>query len=486
MLSYFGCDQSQVQRYLTAKSVNEARQSLLMSAFVKIPLQALVLMTGVCMFAVLRLQPAADAVQPGARRRRSRRARARRTTRRSRPSSPAGVRARAGPPPTRWRTPSRAEHDAARAAVHARRPRRCQGRPAAGGAGSSRRSPATTKYKDVTGDTPRPTSTTSSRRSSRRSMPIGLVGLIIAAIFAAAMSSIAAELNSLGDRHGDRRLQAPADQARSVDAHYLRVSKLGDACLGPRRLRRGAVAVRLGSLIEVVNRFGSIFYGSLLGVFVLALDVQARQRPRRVRRPPRAASASCSPSRSIRATKSISFLWHNPLGVVVVVVVGMAVSLMTKPPTAPGTAMTRPARCSRGSALASRPRCAAGRGDASARQPARYDLAHRRRHRHRRHRPRRASSPTSRSRTAGSRRSAGSRGRRPSRSIDASGLIVVARLHRRPYARRRSGRSARGRQLRPHGRDHHRRRQLRRVRARRRRRRCRPCARTPAPSTSRR
>ncbi len=50
MLSYFGCDQSQVQRYLTAKSVNEGRHSLLISAFFKIPLQALVLLTGVLVF----------------------------------------------------------------------------------------------------------------------------------------------------------------------------------------------------------------------------------------------------------------------------------------------------------------------------------------------------------------------------------------------------------------------------------------------------
>jgi solute:Na+ symporter, SSS family len=50
MLSYFGCDQSQVQRYLTAKSVDEARHSLLMSAYWKIPLQALVLLTGVLVF----------------------------------------------------------------------------------------------------------------------------------------------------------------------------------------------------------------------------------------------------------------------------------------------------------------------------------------------------------------------------------------------------------------------------------------------------
>ena len=50
MLSYFGCDQSQVQRYLTAKSIDEARQSLLMSAYVKIPLQLLILVSGVLVF----------------------------------------------------------------------------------------------------------------------------------------------------------------------------------------------------------------------------------------------------------------------------------------------------------------------------------------------------------------------------------------------------------------------------------------------------
>src|SRR5689334_8897122 len=50
MLAYFGCDQSQVQRYLTAKSVEGARDSLLMSAWVKIPLQLLILFTGVLVF----------------------------------------------------------------------------------------------------------------------------------------------------------------------------------------------------------------------------------------------------------------------------------------------------------------------------------------------------------------------------------------------------------------------------------------------------
>ena len=57
-----------MQRYLTAKSVDEARTSLLMSAYWKIPLQALVLIIGVFDVPVLRVHAAADAVQPRARR----------------------------------------------------------------------------------------------------------------------------------------------------------------------------------------------------------------------------------------------------------------------------------------------------------------------------------------------------------------------------------------------------------------------------------
>src|SRR5688500_1537628 len=50
MLGYFGCDQSQVQRFLTAKSVDEGRTSLLMSAFLKIPMQFFILMIGILVF----------------------------------------------------------------------------------------------------------------------------------------------------------------------------------------------------------------------------------------------------------------------------------------------------------------------------------------------------------------------------------------------------------------------------------------------------
>ena len=64
-----------------------------------------------------------------------------------------------------------------------------------------------------------------------------------------------------------RRLLKPA----ATDAHYLRVSKMATGFWGLFACVVAMYAAGLGSLIEVVNRFGSFFYGSLLGVFVLAL-----------------------------------------------------------------------------------------------------------------------------------------------------------------------------------------------------------------------
>jgi Na+/proline symporter len=157
-------------------------------------------------------------------------------------------------------------------------------------------------------------------------MPVGLVGLLIAAIFAAAMSTIAAELASLSTAtvidFYRRFARRDAD-----DRHYLRVSRLATGFWG---LFASAVAVwaaEIGSLIEVVNRFGSFFYGSILGVFILAVAF-------------RRASANGAFVGLIAGMASVAwaanytnvaFLWHNVIGAVVVVAVGMAVSAVEGP-----------------------------------------------------------------------------------------------------------------------------------------------------------
>jgi Na+(H+)/acetate symporter ActP len=160
-------------------------------------------------------------------------------------------------------------------------------------------------------------------------MPIGLVGLIIAAIFAAAMSSIAAELNSLSTAtviDFYRRLW----RTSATDAHYLMVSKLVTGFWGIVACVVAIFAANLGPLIDVVNRFGSFFYGSLLGVFMLAIGTK--------RATSRGAFwgllAGMAAVATVARFTTISFLWHNVVGAIVVVVVGMLLSL-TEPSPAP-------------------------------------------------------------------------------------------------------------------------------------------------------
>jgi Na+/proline symporter len=308
-LSYFGCDQSQVQRYLTARSVQEGRESLYMSAYVKIPLQALILLTGVLMFVYFLFHqgPMLFNRAPMDRINASERAAEYRTldqeygrayeTRRE----AAGALARAtGDPQARERF---VEADAAVRDVRAR---------------------AVTLVKDVTGDRNWTDVNYVFPTFVVEHMPIGLVGLIIAAIFAAAMSSIAAELNSLAtstviDIY--RRLIRPD----AADRHYLNVSRLATAAWGLFACVMAVYAARLGSLIEVVNRFGSYFYGSILGVFILALGFK----PANGHGAFVGLVGGMAAVWYVATNFSVAYLWLNVVGAVTVTVLGLAVSLAT-------------------------------------------------------------------------------------------------------------------------------------------------------------
>ncbi len=321
MLSYFGCDQSQVQRYLTAKSIDQARHSLLMSAYWKIPLQALVLLTGVLVFVFyLFNQPPmlfnrvhAEQIEKSVRAGEFQQLE-------SRFASAFDTRRQAAS------TLAAAESDEQRASAR-------EDFLTANASLKAVRSDAAKLVRDVTGDesygrlqgdTPVadvnyvfPTFVTTR-------LPMGLVGLIIAAIFAAAMSSIAAELNALATTSVIdiyRRHLRPSES----DEHYLRVSKGATLFWGLFACVVATFAAGLGSLIEVVNRFGSFFYGSLLGVFILALAFR--------RTTGNGAFFGLIGGMTVvaivafhPATKGISFLWHNPIGAVVVLVVGVIVS----------------------------------------------------------------------------------------------------------------------------------------------------------------
>jgi Na+/proline symporter len=110
------------------------------------------------------------------------------------------------------------------------------------------------------------------------------------------------------------------------DRHYLRVSRLATGFWGIFASAVAVWAAELGSLIEVVNRFGSFFYGSILGVFILAVGF------------PRATSngafigliAGMASVAWAASFTSVAFLWHNVIGALVVVIVGLGISTVSQ------------------------------------------------------------------------------------------------------------------------------------------------------------
>ena len=314
--SYFGTDQSQVQRYLTTPSVDAARGSLLMSAYWKIPLQALVLLVGVLMFLFFLYTPSPMLFN--------------RVHDRE---------MRDGPQATEYRAlESRFEGATASRSAAARVMTRAE---AAGDTRSVEAAKAEFRRQDAETRTVRNEAIALVRKSTgdaaysdvnyvfptfiTEHMPIGLPGLLVAAILAAAMSTIAGELSALSTAtviDFYRRFV----RAEASDAHFLRVSRVATGFWGLFACVVAVWAAELGSLIEVVNRFGSFFYGSILGVFILAVGF------------PRATAngafigllAGMAAVGWAASATSVAFLWHNVIGAVVVVIVGMAVSLVTK------------------------------------------------------------------------------------------------------------------------------------------------------------
>ena len=371
MLSYFGTDQSQVQRYLAAKSVNAARTSLLMSAYWKIPLQALVLLVGVMVFVYYQFRPAPLLYNPahesavvdarGAeyaalqdrygeafelREGAARRA-AGLTAPAARPpltpdGSAAAPQAAPTPVPAAGQAVS-ASQDAAGAPMLAASPSsgaavldapiQAAARQAAMDEFLSReaavqeiRAEALAMAEDVTGEPSRDVNYIIPRFVLGE-LPIGLAGLFIAAIIAAAMSSISSELNSLSTTSiidFYRRWFRP----EASDAHYLTVSKVATAFWGVFACFVAVYAVSLGSLIEVVNRFGSFFYGSILGVFLLAMVSRAGGSG--------AFWGLFAGMAAVAAVTfgapSVSFLWHNVIGAGVVLAVGVALGWSRRAP----------------------------------------------------------------------------------------------------------------------------------------------------------
>jgi Na+(H+)/acetate symporter ActP len=155
-------------------------------------------------------------------------------------------------------------------------------------------------------------------------LPHGLIGLLIAVIFAASMQSKSAELNSLASSSVVDIYKRMFNKTAS-DEHYLWVSKLGTALWGFYAVGVAMFANKLGSLIEAVNVLGSLFYGTILGVFLTAFFLKRVQG--------NAVFYSALLAESIVLYMyfytNITFLWFNFIGAFLVMFFGLILQLFT-------------------------------------------------------------------------------------------------------------------------------------------------------------
>lgn len=314
MLAYFGCDQSQVQRYLTGKSITQSRLSLLFNAVVKIPMQFFILFIGAMVFvfftfekppvlfnkvALARAEKKAEftQIQSAYDRAFDHRKAAAQDIVNARRSSDAEAETQGL---QRFKAAQKELDGTRKEAAHL----------AADGNGTV----IDTNYIFLTFVT--------------KYLPAGLVGLLLAAIFGAAMSVSSAEINSLAtvsviDVY-KRHWKADGD-----DHHYLRASQWATGFWGVYAVITAQFAKNLGSLVEAVNLLGSFFYGGLLGVFALAFFF------------PRVKGTAAflgvlGGEVAIFATwkfTNVAFLWYNVVGCVGVVSLGLLFSLFVKEDT---------------------------------------------------------------------------------------------------------------------------------------------------------
>ena len=315
-LGYFGTDQSQVQRYLTASSLRQSRLSLIFNAFVKVPMQIFILAIGVLLYVFYHFERPPLVFNS---------AEAAMVAESPRADAFAALEAEHERTHELRRESTLAVLDARRAGED---PGALQRRIAAYDDELARlREESKSLVSEVRGASSNDVNYVFPSYLIAY-VPAGILGLLIAVIFAAAMSSLDSELTALSSAtviDFYRRYMKP----EGTDAHYLLISRLATLGWGGFAVLFALYAGQLGSLVEAVNEVGSIFYGALLGVFLLAFLVKRAT----------AAGAFYGLIFSMLAVLAVSrfteiaWLWYNVVGTLAVLAVGLA--LRRREPPAP-------------------------------------------------------------------------------------------------------------------------------------------------------
>jgi Na+/proline symporter len=311
-LSYFGTDQSQVQRYLSGRSVAESRLGLLFNGLFKVPMQFVILLIGVLVFVFYLFMPPPIFFNPSALAR----------------VAETGYAGDLATLEDRFTSALDARREAAHVFLRARDtdPTRSQEardglRRAEAAVGELRAEARALVARAVPGAETKDADYVFIGFVLEY-VPSGLVGLLVAVILCAAMSSTAGELAALGSTTTVDLYKRLLDRGGSP-AQDLLASKLFTVLWGLVAVSFAAFASLLDNLIQAVNILGSIFYGTVLGLFVVAFFL------RRVSATPvlLGALAAQATVLALFFTSDLGFLWYNVVGCGIVV----AVSLVLEP-----------------------------------------------------------------------------------------------------------------------------------------------------------
>jgi len=302
-LSYFGADQSQVQRYLAGGSLKESRLGLLFNAVVKVPMQFFILLLGAVVFMFYQFEkPPVYFNQPAYER---------------------ALQNGYAPQLTELQTQFDEVFTQKRAAIRI-----------LSTAPSSERDAAMNKLRtfeaqasDLRDRTKAVLAKAGVDPKSKESdyvfitfilqqMPHGIVGLLIAVILCATMSATAAALNALGATT-EVDFYRPLIRPNASDHHYVIAAKALTAAWGLIAIGVASFASLVENLIEAGNILGSVFYGSILGLFLAAFFI------RRVTGSSAFFAALVAQTLVfvLFATTNIGYLWYNFIGCAAVLIV---------------------------------------------------------------------------------------------------------------------------------------------------------------------
>ena len=301
-LSYFGADQSQVQRYIAGGSLKESRLGLLFNAVVKVPMQFFILLLGAMVFMFYQFEKPPVYFNQPAYERALENGYAPQLTQLQTQFDDVFAQKRAAIRAVS--TSSSSQRDAAMdnlrkldAEAHALRDQTKAVLVQAGVDPKSKES----DYVFIT--------------FILQQMPHGVVGLLIAVILCATMSAMAATLNALGSTTAID-FYRPLIRPNASDHHYVIAAQALTAVWGLIAIGVASFASLVENLIEAGNILGSVFYGSILGLFLTAFFI------RRVTGSAVFFAALIAQTLVfiLFATTSIGYLWYNFIGCAAVLI----------------------------------------------------------------------------------------------------------------------------------------------------------------------